>query len=250
METLKFNAKPDYDKCRKFFETGLKDLKKLNTGAMDFKITTEKHSKPIVSTKGTTSPAIKEADKKSATAAKTASKNDGNARRVIKKYAIDSSEENIATDESDDEESATPQRIQSNIRKRGVQTTPDDTASPNKRIKGKPIVAKTGATPLKSNKELSQQHNTSSSNIDVNNEISAKGKKTNKTYQFNFELDVSLDANVIVNVKRKKKADDRTAKSSVSPNNKSSQTINNDSGTPIANMRVVKNSNKEKAKKK
>uniref|UniRef100_A0A1B0GES5 non-specific serine/threonine protein kinase n=1 Tax=Glossina morsitans morsitans TaxID=37546 RepID=A0A1B0GES5_GLOMM len=44
----------------------------------------------------------------------------------------------------------------------------------------------------------------SSANTVVNNNITPT-RKTGKTYEFNFELDVSMDANVLVNVRRKKK---------------------------------------------
>lgn len=46
----------------------------------------------------------------------------------------------------------------------------------------------------------------SSKDVVVNNEVVAKGKRNGKTYELNLELNISLDANVIVNVKRKNKA--------------------------------------------
>lgn len=52
-------------------------------------------------------------------------------------------------------------------------------------------------------------------NILINNKISVKGKPK-KTYELNFELDVSLDANVVVNINRKPKTAKKEEKVEVS----------------------------------
>ncbi|XP_067630634.1 nucleosomal histone kinase 1 [Eurosta solidaginis] len=74
--------------------------------------------------------------------------------------------------------------------------------------------------------------------------------RTGKTYEFNFELDVSMDANVVVNVKRKKKAPATDTPSSVNQGQSSSKstrssngyskTQKSENGTPTTRVKVQK----------
>ncbi|XP_036324428.1 nucleosomal histone kinase 1 [Rhagoletis pomonella] len=77
--------------------------------------------------------------------------------------------------------------------------------------------------------------------------------RTGKTYEFNFELDVSMDANVVVNVKRKKKAPTTGATSKDSVGQSSSQSIrsngystkksdtaDDEKSTPVTRVKVRK----------
>lgn len=66
-------------------------------------------------------------------------------------------------------------------------------------------------------------------------------KKPSKTYEFNFELDVSMDANVIVNVKRKKKPlqlSQETASSRSTPSG--TKSAGGSSTTPVTKVNVRK----------
>uniref|UniRef100_A0A1I8M9U4 non-specific serine/threonine protein kinase n=1 Tax=Musca domestica TaxID=7370 RepID=A0A1I8M9U4_MUSDO len=71
-------------------------------------------------------------------------------------------------------------------------------------------------------------------------------KKPTKTYEFNFELDVSMDANVIVNVKRKKKPlQPATEENSHTTSSSSKSTplaakTTNSSSTPVTRVNVRK----------
>ncbi|XP_073816718.1 nucleosomal histone kinase 1 [Musca autumnalis] len=69
-------------------------------------------------------------------------------------------------------------------------------------------------------------------------------KKPTKTYEFNFELDVSMDANVIVNVKRKKKplqpATEENAAATMSSSNRSTPLGKTNSSTPVTRVNVRK----------
>ncbi|XP_020811350.1 nucleosomal histone kinase 1 [Drosophila serrata] len=67
--------------------------------------------------------------------------------------------------------------------------------------------------------------------------------RSNKTYEFNFELDVSMDANVIVNVKRKRKAaKDQAAATSESrtPSLRSIANSKEEGGTPVTRVNFRK----------
>ncbi|XP_018791318.1 PREDICTED: nucleosomal histone kinase 1 [Bactrocera latifrons] len=70
--------------------------------------------------------------------------------------------------------------------------------------------------------------------------------RTGKTYEFNFELDVSMDANVVVNVKRKKKAaaastnSDSGAKNSAKSMHSNEETPGDKRNTPVTRVKVRK----------
>ncbi|KAM7360535.1 nucleosomal histone kinase 1 [Cochliomyia hominivorax] len=76
----------------------------------------------------------------------------------------------------------------------------------------------------------------------INDRVTPNSKPA-KTYEFNFELDVSMDANVIVNVKRKKKPlqpsqEIQNSSSRSTPSGK--LTTTNSSSTPVTRVRVRK----------
>jgi len=67
--------------------------------------------------------------------------------------------------------------------------------------------------------------------------------RSKKTYEFNFELDVSMDANVIVNVKRKKKADQdkATAVDSRTPSSRSAlASSSKEEASPVTRVNLRK----------
>uniref|UniRef100_A0A1A9W5V8 non-specific serine/threonine protein kinase n=1 Tax=Glossina brevipalpis TaxID=37001 RepID=A0A1A9W5V8_9MUSC len=67
----------------------------------------------------------------------------------------------------------------------------------------------------------------------INNHITPN-KKTGKTYEINFELDVSMDANVLVNVKRKKKP------VTISQDQSDASGANDEYSTPVKRVKVRK----------
>lgn len=103
---------------------------------------------------------------------------------------------------------ATPEKIRSKVKenispakKRRTVVDSDEEEkeqSAPKRTKSKDIV------PSQPKEEPTTRRGKKEGNILINNKISASGK-SKKTYELNFELDVSLDANVVVNIKRKPK---------------------------------------------
>lgn len=166
INTLEFNETPNYNKCRQFFETGLKALAKTNHGDLVFKHTELKSPKKTVK---------RAADRKE--------------KKVISPVASKRSRPkpaDILVSESEDDSPAKPAKVS----KKQVSPT------------------KTQLTSKKSTRTSEQENSTPSSkaegSLNVNNDIQSRGKKNGKTYEFNFELDVSIDANVVINVKRKK----------------------------------------------
>ncbi|XP_023298847.2 nucleosomal histone kinase 1 [Lucilia cuprina] len=109
---------------------------------------------------------------------------------------------------------------------------------------------KTRHTPLnaKTNIRMSPAITMSStrSGKTVINDRVTPNRKPAKTYEFNFELDVSMDANVIVNVKRKKKPlqpsqeiQDNSSSSRNTPSGKHT-TSNLSNSTPVTRVKVRK----------
>lgn len=121
-----------------------------------------------------------------------------------------------------------------------------------------------------SERENSTPPGKSEGSLNVNNDIQSRGKKNGKTYEFNFELDVSIDANVVINVKRKKDAskardsplaqeepDKKSVKNKKVATQVKQEPIDSDDEneiapspncTPVASMRVV-NRDKESRKR-
>lgn len=178
---LKYDEKPDYEKCRKEFLDGLKSLGKTNSGDLEFKVT----NTSVTSTKVLKSP-------------KAVTKERPKRRSVVSPKATEDDAENIS-----------PKPKAS--RKRNTSNDPN-TASPSKKVRSTSS-HKTSTTSSSStvNPKLTQlvsteQHTSSTkSSIIVNNHVNNEKTKKNKTYNLNFELDISFDANVVVNVKRKSK---------------------------------------------
>lgn len=196
VSTLKYNDKPDYSKCRKFFEAGLKELGKPNTGDLEFEV------KPM----------------KAVTPAK---------KRIA---------------EPDSTESSGPMARPRGRPPKVISTSPDTTSkdkSPVKRKQETPAKPtqkkKKPATIVESPEPIVNGHTSTPSSEVVSAKLSAQeptgsirlntkvggtpksGSKVKKTYAFNFELDVSIDADVIVNVRRKKKAPESSALASIEP---------------------------------
>lgn len=178
---LKYDEKPDYEKCRKEFLNGLKSLGKTNTGDLEFEMDTSATSKKVIkSPKAVT----KERPKRRSAATPKATE--------------------------DDAENISPKPKAS--RKRNTSNDPN-IASPSKKVrsssthkKSTPSSSSSTADPKLTQLTSTGHHKSSTeSSIIVNNHVNNEKAKKNKTYNLNFELDISFDANVVVNVKRKPK---------------------------------------------
>lgn len=169
MAKLKYDEKPDYEKCRKYFLDGLKSLGKANSGDLEFK---------LVSTakKATTVTPAKEQ------------------RQKIVRPSTKISSKSIG----DDVENISPKVKNSRKRDQTIDSS-DDTASPSKKVR-----ASKSSIQSRSSKVSTKTTSTDASIVIKNHGKEQKNKK-NKTYNINLDLDFSFDANVVVNVKRKKK---------------------------------------------
>lgn len=190
---LNYNESPDYEKCRKDFLSGLKSLGKSNTGDLEFKTSASKN----------TSPSVKENVKPLKRSVKT----------PVKQDIVDLSET------EDDFVVTVPKKkpaaaaAAAKPRKR-IQTPPENSDDEEEEV----VPKKSRGQPAKSKSSKAATSTASGSSIVVNNEVNgAKVSKNGKTYQLNFELDISFDANVVVNVKRKSKKTDDKKKSNEVP---------------------------------
>ncbi|XP_055605788.1 nucleosomal histone kinase 1 [Uranotaenia lowii] len=202
---LKYDEKPDYNKCRKMFESGLKDLGKTNSGDLEFELKSS-----AVSSAGSSKKKVVEAD--STESSGPIAKPRGRPRKVISTSPDSTSPDPIPTKSKLE----TPSKRKPDIASKRKPETP---AKPiEKRRKSSPDPD----TPLP---QISSRDTSTPASEVVSNKLSAlepsgsirlntkasdtptkSSNKVKKTYAFNFELDVSIDADVIVNVRRKKKA--------------------------------------------
>lgn len=202
---MKYDQNPDYEKCRKEFANGLKSLGKSNTGDLDFKI-------PTAAQKSST----KEKDKK-----QTRSPQKTNLSKITEKTEDSSApsprkKPNLGTDK-------TKRRVLSP----GNDDDDTDFVSPKKIRNAEHIRSphrNNSNTPKQSTSSASANTPRSDPSIIINNHVTNTNGQKSKTYELNFELDISFDANVVVNVKRKPKKEslprDNTSKVSDIHNSK------------------------------
>ncbi|XP_065371696.1 nucleosomal histone kinase 1 [Calliphora vicina] len=240
---MEYNEKPDYEKCRKIFSAALKTLKVPLTGDLDFKLkagtsspSTSKPAKVAAKKKIKKEVSASEAEsgKESEDEIINASDDDDvvflNNKKPIKKETKRPLKTSVKL---------TPkQRVLANTSlkrtKNDNSSNSESSPSPSKRTKlnATKSPTRTNISPLKQNTPLKTTSLTSSATKPRHTPLNAKAnirmspavtmsstrsgktvindrvtpnRKPAKTYEFNFELDVSMDANVIVNVKRKKK---------------------------------------------
>uniref|UniRef100_A0A1Q3EWG6 non-specific serine/threonine protein kinase n=1 Tax=Culex tarsalis TaxID=7177 RepID=A0A1Q3EWG6_CULTA len=191
---LKFNDKPDYQKCRKMFESGLKELGKANSGDLEFEL--KQTARAETSKKKAVEP---DSTESSGPMAKPRNR----APKVIQTSPDTTSQEPAAA--ASRQKSATPAR--STQRRPRVETP--DLSEPT--LNG--TKTSTPSSEVVSSKLPSMQE-AGSIRLGKGASVNAKIKTT---YAFNFELDVSIDADVIVNVRRKKKAPAAAAEPAESP---------------------------------
>ncbi|XP_016998438.2 nucleosomal histone kinase 1 [Drosophila takahashii] len=258
---LTHNQEPDYDKCRQWFAGALKQLKVPNSGDLDFKLKKQMSSNNNHSPPGTS---------KAAAAARKAKK--------LESPAEDSSLEEAISASEEEEEKAPRKKAVKKVSPAAKKVSPLKRAAPaaaaaestppsQKRVKTEP---KSIPTPkARGTPKASPKHQTptaarlktpsASAKINFSPAISLRGRpggktvvnddltpqpRSNKTYEFNFELDVSMDANVIVNVKRKKKADKEKDKAATvesrTPSSRSLASSLKEEGSPVTRVNLRK----------
>lgn len=191
---LNFDGSPDYEKCRKEFNNGLKALGKTNTGDLEFKSSPAK----------TTSPSAKENVKPSARAI----------RSPIRPQLSNITEHTENDTEPPKKRADALSRPRKRVQTVDLDSSDEEVSPPKARSRGAKTAKTTNAAETVT---PSSARNTPS--LKVNNEVAAT--KSGKTYQLNFELDISFDANVVVNVKRKpRKAGEAKNKKAAGPSKK------------------------------
>lgn len=177
---MKYDEKPDYEKCRKLFLDGLKALGKANVGELDFKVSSSSSSA-------------------AANAAKKVSPLKEQRPKVGRPSAKAAAAATAAAAPKDNTENISPKA--KSVRK--LDTSSDDSASPSKKIRtSKPPTQVRPSKP--SIQSRTSKATSANSSIVVKNHVTEEKGKKNKTYNINLDLDISFDANVVVSVKRKK----------------------------------------------
>lgn len=230
VSSLKYDQMPDYDKCRKIFLAGLKALGKSNAGDLDFKLKTTKSPVAAKTAKSPVkTPEAKKPRKRVATPEVDEDEEDEPSPPKGKKAkagaSVKANQNNVSPSppkgrKKKEDISPSPKQGKSKentspaSRTRSAANTPIN-AKANLKFSPRVMINTKSSTPSSSRR----------AGKTIINDNLTPNAKSNKTYEFNFELDVSMDANVIVNVKRKKKGKD-------------SAESNND--TPEARVSVVK----------
>uniref|UniRef100_A0A1I8PJ03 non-specific serine/threonine protein kinase n=1 Tax=Stomoxys calcitrans TaxID=35570 RepID=A0A1I8PJ03_STOCA len=117
-------------------------------------------------------------------------------------------------------------------------TSPGNTSSPRMRQNHTPLNTKAS---IRMSPAITMSSSRSGKTI-INDRVTPN-KRPTKTYEFNFELDVSMDANVIVNVKRKKKPLQPTQEQQTSTTTTTSRATpagKTSSSTPVTRVNVRK----------
>lgn len=169
---LKFDEKPHYDIYRKEFQNGLKSLGKTNVGDLEFI---------------------------AAAAAKEEIK--------VKREANTSKASNKSQDDSD---IVSPKPGKKIVRKRSPPHEDESVHISHSPTKKSRASSKTSTHRIATT-QMTAAKSTDSS-IVVHNRVNSSKPGKNKTYELNFELDISLDANIVVNVKRKSRKSPKTKK--------------------------------------
>lgn len=220
---LNHNEAPDYEKCRKMFLNALKQMKADNTGDLNFKLTAQNNSNnkspPVKNTAGADSTAA--ASRKKIKKEEPTVMNDSSDSEDV----INDSEEEVDTKYTPRRKlqakpSPSPRFKATNVKLPRKAVPKQASVSPKKPEQKKSSPRRSPLKRKKIENNVTPKAQDASAKINFSPAISLRGgrsgktvinddltpqPRSNKTYEFNFELDVSMDANVIVNVKRKKK---------------------------------------------
>lgn len=207
VESLKHDTKPDYDKIRGMFESGLKELKATNIGKLEFV------SKTTVTAKSPTKKAAKSPAKRpqntsldnpspakrprEATAAGPSKKAAPPKAKVIIASPIDSdTEEEPITSKS--------KRVRDRPRYKEVSENEDEDEAPKK----KP----SKASAKSENKSSNDSPKKAKLSAAAKGQVVMKSKSTSskKVVTLNFDLDISYDSDLVVTVNRNDKNKKKT----------------------------------------
>ncbi|XP_004524170.1 nucleosomal histone kinase 1 [Ceratitis capitata] len=290
---LEYNETPDYENCRKIFSSALKDMKIPNSGELLFATKNKESPAPSTSRARPKLVERRSAANDTSVELCASDDDDDDVIFEEKEVVKKAPQRTLKTITKRSPKTAvSPKRAivrGSPDVKISSKSTPKITPlrkrrstsfSPSKAPRSSPLAKKSKPTPREAVNGKRSTPNTSASyttrstpvaataNINFSPAISlstARPGKTivndnttpvpraGKTYEFNFELDVSMDANVVVNVKRKKKATanstkgvDSTGQSSskssraTAQSTKRDQTPENDKNTPVTRVKVRK----------
>lgn len=239
VDKLKYNETPDYKKCRKIFQDALKAMKVPETGDLDLEM---KKQLNVAST-------VKSPPKR----VRKTKRNLGNENDSIGHNASNDDDGDVifapTRKRAANPPKSSPQQLksQSPVRKRKSprlesKKVASPTTKPNS-TKAGTAKAKINFSPMISLTKSSPKLGTRLGSTTVNDNTTPN-PRSEKTYEFNFELDVSMDANVIVNVKRKKKEENDVnpsgSKGTPKPDNSKEATKSNGPETPAKYVKVQK----------
>ncbi|ALC46720.1 ball [Drosophila busckii] len=241
---LAHNEAPDYDKCRCYFLNALKQMKVANSGDLDFKL------KATSNNNNNSSPAKKATPRGRAKTNKLL-KADSSADDIIMSSEDEKEDEAFKPSRKLSARAVAQSRISPRLngakavaspKKRVAPATPTPkAASPNKRARLEPdLTPKTHGSSAKLNSPALSLRAARSGKTTINNDLTPQARP-HKTYEFNVELDVSLDANVIVNVRRKKKGSSDNKNGTPSNKTTSASSVRTPNAeTPTRNVNVRK----------
>lgn len=228
VESMKHNDVPDYKKIRSMFENGLKELKQTNNGKLDF-VSKTKDIEKLAKSPMKRAP-TKEIEKNLGSPAKKARTKEivnspmKRVHRLIASPPTPPKQPKVlasVTESTDDDRPVRSKRI--NDRKRYVELdidSDDDSdvkAAPKKTDNKKEVKSKSKSTPEKNENKTANMspppQNKAKDDKKKKDKASAKGKvilksssgSSKKTVQLNFDLDISIDTDLVVTVNRKDK---------------------------------------------
>lgn len=241
VESMKHNDVPDYKKIRNIFESGLKELKQTNSGKLDFVIKAKDNEKTAKSPMKRAP--TKEVEKNSGSPAKKARTKEVASSPMKKTHKLITNPTTppkqpkvlaSVTESTDDDRPMRSKRI--NDRKRYVEldigSDDDDEikAAPKKTDNKKDVKSNSKSDPEKNENKtanMSQPPKIKTKDDKKKDKASAKGKvilksstgSSKKTVQLNFDLDISIDTDLVVTVNRKDKKKNNEKKDESSSKN-------------------------------
>lgn len=191
VERMGPSEQPDYDKCRGYMEKGLKSLGKSDKGALEFDASKKGTPAPRSSSATKATSSTPTPRKRTRPASSSPPTGDSESPRRRKTPVASTSKQVVGRKRLP---SASP------VARKSVSSANDSSVI----ILDSPVLTPTAEDLRRRTQEKRQ------GKLIVNNNITpraagASAKKVKKTYQFDFELDVSVDADVVVNLKRKKR---------------------------------------------
>lgn len=195
VEKMGHDETPDYEKCRALLEKGLKGLGKTDKGPLEFDMKAVDTSAPAASTKMKT-PTPRKRARVSSTSP------------VIRKSPLAGTSRRRVLSETPSPEVYVPRETSKRKASSGGKKTPVSVKDDSSVIILDSPLTDIGPTPRTAEDVRQKVKEQRTGRMIVNNDITPKtttAKRAKKTYEFNFELDVSVEADVVVNVKRKKK---------------------------------------------